>query len=266
MNGLQFLSLGSGSSGNCYYFGHAKRGILIDAGLAARSIRNGLKAHGIDFSQLDGVVVSHDHYDHIKALGVLGENYHIPIYTTRSIHEGIDRNWGVTQKLNGSRKYIEVDTPFEVGSFRLTAFHVSHDASENVGFWVECGARRFLVATDLGCSNPQLEAYLREAELVVLEANYDFELLQKGKYPYPLKQRIIGDTGHLDNSETARLLSETWNVHRSHVFLCHLSRDNNTPALALETVRNRLIEDGHNLRQLQRLEPLCRGVHCLIDF
>lgn len=263
---LRFLSIGSGSSGNCYYFGDGQQGILIDAGIAARTIRKALRAIGTDFDHILGVFVSHDHVDHIKSVGTLGEGFHLPVYATTGTHHGIERSWGVTQKLNGSRRYLTAGESTTVGPFTMTPYPVSHDASDCVCFSIAYGKHKILVATDLGCANEAVSELIRQSTIVILEANYDAAMLQKGPYPYYLKKRIVGDEGHLCNDETGRLLAENWHDDLTHVFLCHLSKDNNAPSLALQTVESCLREAGVTYGKGVRIEPLSRNLHSLIEF
>jgi len=263
---FQFLSIGSGSSGNCYYFGDGQQGILIDAGIPARTIRKALRDIGTDFDRILGVFVSHDHVDHIKSVGTLGEGFHVPVYATSGTHTGIERSWGVTQKLNGSRRYLAAGETTTVGPFSLTPYPVSHDATDCVCFSLTYGSYNILVATDLGCANEAVSDLIRQSNIVVLEANYDATMLQKGPYPYYLKQRIVGDEGHLCNDETGRLLAENWHDGLKHVFLCHLSKDNNKPSVALETVETCLRDAGVAYGNGVRIEPLSRNVHTLIEF
>lgn len=264
--GLRFLSIGSGSSGNCYYFGDGRQGILIDAGIAARTIRKALQSIDTDFDEILGVFVSHDHVDHIKSVGTLGERFNVPIYATPDTHRGIDRSWSVTQKLNGSRRYLSKGETTSLGPFELTPHTVSHDASDSVCFELSYGSHRILIATDLGCANQAVGDLIRRSNIIVLEANYDEDMLQKGSYPAYLKKRIQGEEGHLCNDETAQVLAENWHEGISHVFLCHLSKDNNTPSLALDTVETCLRASGLSCGQDVRIEPLSRNQHVLVEF
>ena len=134
---LILRSFGSGSSGNCYYFGTMERGILIDAGISARTIHKHLKDMGLDFKNIMGVLITHDHADHIRAVGTLGERVHLPIYATPLIHEGIDRNYGVTQKLRSGRRYFKTGEPWELGGMTINTFNISHDSTECVGYVID---------------------------------------------------------------------------------------------------------------------------------
>jgi len=240
MDKLRFQSFGSGSSGNCYFIGNASNGLLIDAGIGVRSIRKCLKNLGLDFENIWGVFVTHDHADHIKAVGSIGEKYRVPIYTTRQVHAGIQRSYCVTEKLYTSKKYIEKQESVQVGDFKVTAFAVSHDATDNVGYTVEYKGKRFTFATDLGFISDEVGAQLELADYIVLEANYDVQMLAQGPYPIHLQNRISADTGHLSNDQTGLYLAENYNSKLQHIFLCHLSRENNLPDVAYTTIQNHL--------------------------
>lgn len=255
---LRFQSLASGSSGNCYFLGNDKYGILIDAGIGVRTIRKQLRLLGLDFHSIWGVFVTHDHADHIRAVGVIGEKHYVPIYTTTQVHEGIDTSYCVTEKLTMSRKFIEKGETVQVGDFRITSFHVSHDAHDNVGYFVEYNGRTFTFATDLGVVGAEASEYLCKAENLIFEANYDEYMLVNGKYPKPLQARIMCDTGHLSNEQAGIFLAANYHSKMKNVFLCHLSRENNTPEIAYETICKHLLEKGVDLENELRVVALDR--------
>ena len=242
MDKLRFQSFGSGSSGNCYYIGNASNGLLIDAGLGVRTIRKCLRNLGLDFENIWGVFVTHDHADHIKAVGPIGEKHHVPVYSTRKVHEGIQRSYCVTEKLYSSRKLIEKGETVQIGEFKVTAFHVSHDATDNVGYTIEYKEKRFTFATDLGFVSEDVAIHLTQADYLVLEANYDEQMMRQGSYPIHLQNRITAVTGHLSNDQAGLFLAENYNERMQHIFLCHLSRENNLPELAYTTIQNHLDE------------------------
>ncbi len=237
---LRFQSFGSGSSGNCYFIGNAQTGFLIDAGIGVRSIRRNLRAIGIDFSNIMGVFITHDHVDHIRAVGSLGEIHHVPIYTTRKIHEGINKSYCVTTKLLHSRRYIEKNESVEIAGFNITAFPVSHDATESVGFTVAYEGKRFTFATDLGFVGEEVAHHLKLANYMVFEANYDEHLLSISSYPSDLKRRIRSHTGHLSNNQAGEFLAAHYKDHLDYIFLCHLSKENNHPDVAYTTIKSHL--------------------------
>jgi len=266
MDRLRFLSLGSGSSGNCYYFGNTMQGILIDAGIGSRIIRRQLRQEGIDFSQILGIFITHDHHDHIKSVGTLGEKYNIPVYATEKTHNGMDRSYGMTQKLIGSRKYLENNVEFSIGEFRIVSFPVSHDGSDNAGFFIRYKEHGILVATDLGNVNDSLRHYIAEANIAIVEANYDHEMLKGGRYPFYLKERILSETGHLSNHDAGAFLAEHWHPKLKHIYLCHLSNDNNHPTLAQKTVEAFFESKGIQYGVDVHIIPLKRSLSEMVVF
>jgi phosphoribosyl 1,2-cyclic phosphodiesterase len=237
MDKFRFLSLASGSSGNCYYVGNGMYGLLIDAGIPVRTIKKRLKEAGIGLEQIYAVLITHDHSDHIKSVGTLAEVYHIPVYTTRKVHIGINANYLVTEKLTPrSQQFIENGETIMIGEFQITSFPLPHDASDNTGYVIQYGDKIFTFATDLGHPTDLLCEYVSKSDYVLLEANYDEEMLDTGRYPYMLKKRVSGKYGHLSNRAAAELLANHATKRLSRIFLCHLSKENNTPECALQTV------------------------------
>ncbi len=241
---ISFLSLASGSSGNCYYLGTQEFGILIDAGIGIRTIKKILKDRSIDFSRIVAVLITHDHADHIKTVGYLGEKLYIPIYTTEAVHQGINKSRYVEEKLIQSQRIIQKEIPFTIRDFQITAFEVPHDSSDNVGYHIEYGEHKFTFATDVGHITDTVSRYMCMANHLIIEANYDVEMLQFGTYPAFLKERVASPTGHLSNRETADFLATHYDPKLKDVWLCHLSRDNNHPELAYKTIDIRLFEEG----------------------
>lgn len=242
-----FRCFASGSSGNCYYLGTLEQGILIDAGISARTIQHNLRDMGLDFRNIMGVLVTHDHADHIRAVGTLGEKLYLPIYGTELIHQGIDRNYGVSMKLRNSRKYFELGVPFELFGMTINTFPVSHDSTQCVGYIIDFHGERFVIATDCGMPSQAMIDAIRTAQHVVIEANHDEQMLLNGPYPTYLKQRILSDRGHQSNATCGEVLAEGWHEGLQHVFLCHLSEENNDATLAHNTVKEYLESVGADL-------------------
>ncbi len=255
---FRFLSLASGSSGNCYFLGTDDYGILLDAGIGIRTIRKCLKDHKIELDQILGVFVTHDHADHIKSVGCLGEKYNIPIYTTAKVHEGIDNSRYVQEKLSQSRKVLQKEESFKLRDFVITAFDVPHDGIDNVGYFIEYKNHKFAIATDVGHITETVAKYLRMANHLVIEANYDEEMLHRGNYPFFLKERIKSPQGHLSNRETAEFLAKNFDLHLKNIWLCHLSRDNNHPELAYKTVEMAMSQYGIRIGKDVNVIPLKR--------
>jgi phosphoribosyl 1,2-cyclic phosphodiesterase len=241
---LSFLSLASGSSGNCYYLGAPDYGMLIDAGIGIRTIKKVLKENLIDFSKIIAVLITHDHADHIKTAGCLGEKYNIPVYATEAVHNGIAGSRYVEEVLGASRRVIEKETFFHIRDFKVTAFEVPHDSTDNVGYHIEFGNHTFTFATDVGHITETVSTYMSKANHLIIEANYDEEMLRDGSYPHFLKERVSSPTGHLSNREAAEFLATHYHPGLKDIWLCHLSRDNNHPDLAYKTVDIRLFSEG----------------------
>lgn len=241
---VNFISLASGSSGNCYYLGTETYGILIDAGIGIRTIKKTLKDFNILIDSIRAIFVTHDHADHIKALSHLGEKYHIPIHTTACIHAGINRSYCITEKLSSSVRYLEKQAPMILEDFRIESFEVPHDGTDNVGYCIEIDGKVFSFLTDLGEITPTAAHYIGKAHYLILEANYDEEMLKMGAYPQYLKDRISSKTGHMSNFDTAEFLAENMTEHLRYIWLCHLSKDNNHPELAIKTVEWKLKDKG----------------------
>lgn len=260
-NELIFRCFASGSSGNCYYLGTSQSGILIDAGISARSIQKYLREMGLDYANIMGVLVTHDHADHIRAVGTLGEKVHLPIYSTHLIHDGINHNYGVREKLRTSQRYFEKGQAWELNGMLINTFDVSHDSTECIGYVIDYQGQRFMIATDCGEPNDEMEAYLRTANHIVIEANHDEQLLLNGPYPTYLKQRILSPRGHQSNATCARLLAQNYHSGMRNVFLCHLSHENNDPNVAMNTIRDTMLEAGVVVGEdmfvtpLERLKP-----------
>jgi phosphoribosyl 1,2-cyclic phosphodiesterase len=241
---IRFMSLGSGSSGNCYYLGTDTYGILIDAGIGIRTIKKILKEADIPMDSIKAVLITHDHADHIKAVGSLGEKMGIPVYTTKEVHEGINRSYCMTEKLRTSAHFLSKETPIIIEDFTVEAFEVPHDGTDNVGYCIAIDGKIFTFLTDLGEITPTAARYICRANYLIIEANYDEEMLRMGSYPQYLKERIVGREGHLSNATTAKFLAEHYSDRLHNIWLCHLSKDNNHPALAYKTVEMELLQKG----------------------
>ena len=255
---LLFQAFGSGSSGNSYFLGTREQGIIIDAGISARTIHRNLLAIGTDFSHILGVLITHDHADHIRAVGTLGERVHLPIFTTPEIHAGIDRNYGVKEKLRTSRRYFQKGHEWQLGPFTINTFGISHDSTDCLGYTIEAFGQHFMIATDCGAPNEQMEAAIRQSNHIVIEANHDEQLLLNGPYPTYLKERILSDRGHQSNETCATLLERNWHDGIRNIWLCHLSQENNDPNVAYETVAEHLLEIGIMPREDVYLKVLDR--------
>lgn len=255
---ISFISLASGSSGNCYYLGTEEYGILIDAGIGIRTIKKHLKEISVTFEKIYAVFVTHDHADHIKSIGHLGEKQHIPVYTTAKIHEGINRSYCITEKLSTCVRYIEKGQTISIRDFNICAFEVPHDGTDNVGYHIQIDGKAFSFLTDLGHITPTAAEYICKANYLILETNYDEEMLRMGSYPHHLKKRIASLNGHLSNHEAAEFLAENFSDNLRYIWLCHLSKDNNHPELAYKTVEMKLKSKGIIVGKDVEVVPLKR--------
>ena len=238
---ILFLSFGSGSSGNCTYIGTRDKGILIDAGVDNKFVEKELLRNGIYSSAVKGIVLTHDHGDHIRYVySLLRSNRAWGLYCTPKVLNGILRRHNISRRIKDYHHAIYKEFPFELGGFQITAFEVNHDGSDNAGFFLKRDEFTFAMATDLGSIGERVDYYMRQASHVMIETNYDSEMLIRGRYPEYLKARIIADNGHLDNVDAAEYLSKIYTSRLKHVFLCHLSKDNNTPEKALNAVKSTL--------------------------
>ena len=242
---LYFCSFGSGSSGNSCYIGSREGGLLVDVGIRAEEIERGLAANGVSMSHVKGVLLTHDHADHVKYVyALLRNNRHLKLFCTNRVLNGMLRRHSISKRIKEYHIPIFKEIPFKVLDFEITAFDVPHDGTDNMGFSLEFDSRRFVIATDLGEVTDRARYYMSRATYLMIEANYDAHMLRMGRYPEYLKARIAGASGHLDNRQTAAFLCEIINPGLNHIFLCHLSQDNNTPQIALRTVRDALERKG----------------------
>jgi len=264
---LNFYSLSSGSSGNCYYIGNASRGILIDAGISERSIRTYLRKIDVPMHSIMGVLVTHRHSDHTRGIEVLVRKHHMPVYTTLKI-------WGSiltphTQLSKDSFREISLQQRFDIAGFEIEAFPVQHDAPETIGFQICASGKSITIATDLGTICQTAASYILTSNLLVIESNYDEQMLTDGKYPAFLKARIRSDRGHLGNHQTSAFLAEHLNSHLTNICLAHLSLKNNTTQLALDTLHQTFSERGITVNGNPQVTVLNRNVPsdviCLIE-
>ncbi len=267
---MTFVSFGSGSSGNCYYLGlndeNKNYGILIDAGINVSTVKRFLKKINIPMSDIYAIIITHDHTDHIKYITNFGEGLNIPVYTTKAVYKGINKNKCIKEKPVNCMHFINKEEPFQIKDFKITAFDIPHDATDNMGYKIEINDSTFCFATDIGHITEKVEHYICEANYLVLEANYDENMLKTGSYPIFLKNRVSGPRGHLSNNEAAKFIVEHYQPKLKHVWLCHLSDKNNLPELAYSTIEQALNEKGIIVGKDLKLTPLKRRTPELFEF
>ena len=255
---LNFCSLSSGSSGNCYYLGNEFHGILIDAGISASSIRKFLKNMDISMQAIMGVLITHNHIDHIRGLELLTRKNSLPAFTTHKIWESI-----LTPQKKISRdciRDISLQQKFHLAGFDIEAFPVCHDAPETIGFHICTDDKKITIVTDLGHICQTSAPYIKAANLLVIESNYDEGMLINGRYPHFLKERIKSDNGHLGNHQTSAFLADIINDNLRYICLAHLSKNNNTPEKALQTLQQTFSERGIFLNGQQKISILNRNM------
>lgn len=291
----QFVSLSSGSNGNCYYIGNDTCGILIDAGIGTRTIKKRMGQVGLSVDRVRCVLVSHDHFDHIRSLGTFAERFQKPVYATAPCIRAFDRHYCTRGYLGPGRcrelvpgEWLEIDggggaglverpgfcgtgvpdgpqVPAARRAIRVLPFRVPHDATDTVGFFIDFFGETFTLLTDVGDVTDDAVRFAARARHLIVEANYDPEMLRTGGYPADLQRRIRGGHGHLANAQTAELIRRALDISGTEaslgqksprsasapsdvaaapflqdIFLCHLSENNNTPELALSTITDAL--------------------------
>jgi len=254
-----FICFGSGSSGNCYYLRTENYGLVIDLGIGIRHFKKYFRDYGLVLAQIGAMLVTHDHTDHVKAVGSLSNELHLPVYSSKEVHAGMQRNHFMSKKVNKeSVCHLPAHTPTAIGPFTVTMFPVPHDSAGNNGYFIETGTSSICLITDAGHVTPEMKQYIRRATYVILEANYDKGMLEKGPYPVYLKKRIAGPAGHLSNADCAQTLAELTGQQTRHIWLCHLSQENNRPDVALQTVCEHLVEAGLPIGGKLEVEALKR--------
>ncbi|MFQ5876555.1 MAG: MBL fold metallo-hydrolase [Acidobacteriota bacterium] len=230
---IRLAVLGSGSAGNatCVEGGAAR--VLIDAGFSCRELAARLRGMGVEPQRLDGVLITHEHADHVRGAALFSRTYRVPVFctaaTARASGLACGELWG--------RVEVTAGAPFSIGGLSFHPFRLPHDAVETVGFVVEGRGHRVGYATDLGHATPSVRERLRECDLLILESNHDVDMLRCGPYPPMVKQRVLGRHGHLDNESTASIAAEVASARTRLIVLAHLSRTNNRPELAVRSMR-----------------------------
>lgn len=256
---FDFISLGSGSSGNCYFLFTDNDGFIIDAGVGTRLLNKRLIENGLSIRQIKHILITHDHADHIKSAGSLSAKLDISVYATSIVHESISKNYAVRKKIpSKNRIYIEKGKDFSFGDFIVTPFEVPHDSSDNVGYRIEYHGIVLCLITDAGCVTEKMKEIISQADYLIIEANHDKPMLINGPYPEYLKKRILSDNGHLSNDACAEAIAENASEKLKHIWLCHLSETNNTPERANLAVKEKIDSDGHGLRPDLQLDVLKR--------
>jgi len=236
---LSVCVLASGSKGNAIFVSDGHTGILIDAGLSGIEIQRRMEAARLDIDTLKAILVSHEHSDHIRGVGVLARRYSLPVYISRATAAAA----GVQLGRIDDMRHFDIGQSFAIDDLAVHPFATSHDAQDPAGFTISRSGHKIGIATDLGIVTGMVKQHLKTCSLLVLEANHDPLMLTQGPYPWPLKQRIKSRNGHLSNEDSRDLLDEIKHGGLCHVILAHLSETNNTPEKALQAVQQAIEAD-----------------------
>jgi phosphoribosyl 1,2-cyclic phosphodiesterase len=234
---MELCSIASGSSGNCICAGSDNCHILIDAGISGKRIEEGLNSINLKTEEMQGILITHEHIDHIAGLGVIARRYGIPMYATAGTIEAVKNTSSVGKIDESLFREIVPEVDFTIGDLAIEPIRISHDAADPVAYKIKQPGKSMAVITDLGTYDENIIAHMKGLDVLLLEANHDVNMLQVGSYPYPLKQRILGERGHLSNERSGQLLGKVLHDNFKTVILGHLSKENNYPELAYETVR-----------------------------
>ena len=234
---MKICVLSSGSKGNTTYIESEKVKILIDIGNSAKYVKEKLEDIGVEPEEINAVLITHTHVDHVKGLKVFENKYNIPVYITDVMLKSLDY-------LNN---YVFLENEFDIGDMHIIAIKTSHDAPDSRGYIIISGDDSIVYITDTGYINKKYFDILSNRDLYIMESNHDVEMLTNGKYPFNIRQRILSDKGHLSNYDSSKYLSSFIGDNTHYILLAHLSQDNNTEELAYETLANRLKEDNKHV-------------------
>lgn len=255
---LKFCSLYSGSTGNSLLVKNDNTCILVDAGVSGIKIVEALNSINIDISEINAILVTHEHTDHIKSIGTLSKKYNIPVFANKETWEAMPSE--IKKVPLDCQKTFLIDNKFSIGSLEILPFSIPHDAANPCGFNIFGSNKKISIATDVGHITPSIFTNLQNSSFILLESNYDPEVLKCSSYPYSLKRRIAGPNGHLPNKEAGDTISKLIDSGLKSVMLGHLSKENNFPELAHQTVLDELISNNYtknsvNLYVASRFEP-----------
>ena len=244
---FQCCSLYSGSSGNSFFVATENTNILVDAGVSCKKIEEALTSIDKNINEIDGILITHEHIDHTKGIQVLSSKYNIPVYATK-------KTWSVlnnTKINNVNIKFFEIDSEFWIKDLNILPFSTPHDAIDPCGFRISKDGKTMCIATDLGYITPNIYKHFTTSSMLMIESNYDPDILKISSYPHRLKERIKSNSGHLSNSSAGETISKLANLKLQNALLIHLSKENNLPELALTTVQEELLKNNINTENLE---------------
>ena len=246
---LNFCSLYSGSSGNCLFVETEKTKVLIDAGVSLKKIEQGLESINVSGADLDAVIVTHEHVDHIQSVGNISKKFDIPVFATSKTFDAMPKQ---SEKISDkNKKNVVIDEKFSIGDIEISPFSIPHDAADPCGYTLFSDNKKISIATDIGHMTNGIIKNLEDSIFIMLEANYDPEVLKFSKYPYILKSRIAGPTGHLPNEMAGKTIAHLLNSGLQQAILGHLSKESNFPELAYKTVIDEVISSNYDENSLK---------------
>ncbi|PWU70057.1 MBL fold metallo-hydrolase [Gracilibacillus dipsosauri] len=242
---MHFSVLASGSTGNAFYIGTEKEKILVDAGLSGKELTRLFHQIQVDPAELSRILVTHEHSDHIKGLGIFARKHRLPIYANEKTWKAMDQAIG---KIDLDQKFIfKMEETKSFGDIDVESFAVSHDAAEPMFYTFHHNGKKVALVTDLGYVSERIKKTVEGADALIFEANHDVEMLRMGRYPWSVKRRILGDTGHVSNEDCALALRDIIDDQTKRIYLAHLSKDNNMKDLARMSVEHGLSEYGFSV-------------------
>lgn len=240
---IRFISLISGSSGNASFISDGKTNLLIDCGMSGLKLKEALNAIDVLPESIDALLITHEHIDHTKGAGVISRRYNIPIYATEGTHISMD----VGKIADENIRIVSENVTCDINGIGVTPFAIPHDARQPVGYTFSLGSEKYAIATDIGKMNTDILNHIIGSKNVILESNHDIEMLRCGSYPFPLKQRILGELGHLSNETAAKTALYLVQHGTEHIMLGHLSKENNRPEIAMLETYNILTNSNVNV-------------------
>lgn len=239
---MKFSVLASGSTGNAFYIESEETRLLVDAGLSGKQIEGLMEQIGRSASDLNGILITHEHSDHVRGVGVMARRYKLPVYANEKTWAQLDQNIG--NIMDKQRCFLEVGEVMQIADLTIESYGTSHDAAESMGFCFYEGETKVSFTTDLGYVSQKIKDTIKESDAYIFEANHDVEMLRTGSYPWSTKRRILSDVGHISNETSGESLADILEGRGECVYLAHLSRENNMTELARLTVKNILEEEG----------------------
>lgn len=245
---LNFCSLYSGSSGNCLYVESENTRLLIDAGVSLKKIETGLAQLEVSPTSIDGILVTHEHSDHIQSLGNLSKKFNLPVFANSETFDAMPKQ---TDKISTENiNKFKNKEKFSIKDIEITPFDIPHDAANPCGFNISSKDDKISIATDIGHITNEILKQLEGSKFILLESNYDTEVLKMSRYPFLLKQRIAGPNGHLSNDTASKVINYLIKSNLQTAMLGHLSKENNFPELAYQTVVNEILDSGNDVSKL----------------